>query len=55
MQRLYKRRRTGADGLVKSNWSVFREDSVINGSTEIDSIDMWDDTVKEVIYDGGII
>ena len=55
MQRLYKRRRTGADGLIKSNWSVLREDTVIGGHTEIDSEDMYDETVKEVIFEGGII
>ena len=31
MQRLYKRRRTNEDGTISSNWSVFREDSVIKG------------------------
>lgn len=31
MQRLYKRRKTDENGYIKSNWSVFREDSVING------------------------
>jgi hypothetical protein len=55
LQRLYKRRRTGADGTVKSNWSVLREDSVINGYQEIDSLDMKDDTVKTVIFEGGVI
>ena len=55
MQRLYKRRRTGADGIVTSNWSILREDSAINGYTEIDNVDMKDDTVKTIIYEGGII
>lgn len=55
LQRLYKRRRTGADGTVKSNWSVLREDSVINGYQEIDSLDMKDDTVKTIIFEGGLI
>lgn len=55
LQRLYKRRRTGADGTVKSNWSVLREDSVINGYQEIDSLDMKDDTVHTVIFEGGVI
>ena len=55
MQRLYKRRRTGEDGKIKSNWDVFREDSVISGNIEIDSNDMFDDTIKEVIFEGGII
>ena len=31
MQRLYKRRRTNEDGTISSNWSVFRENSVIKG------------------------
>ena len=55
MQRLYKRRRTGEDGTIKSNWDVFREDSVIAGHKEIDSEDMYDETVVEVIFEGGII
>ena len=55
LQRLYKRRRTGADGTVKSNWSVLREDSVINGYQEIDSLDMKDDTVHIVTFEGGVI
>ena len=55
LQRLYKRRRTGADGTIKSNWSVLREDSVINGYQEIDSLDMKDDTVKTIIFEGGVI
>jgi hypothetical protein len=32
-----------------------REDTVIGGHTEIDSEDMYDETVKEVIFEGGII
>ena len=31
MQRLYKRRRANEDGTISSNWSVFRENSVIKG------------------------
>ena len=31
MQRLYKRRRTNEDGTISSNWSIFRENSVIKG------------------------
>ena len=31
MQRLYKRRRTGEDGKIKSNWDIFKEDSAIAG------------------------
>ena len=55
LQRLYKRRRTGADGTIKSNWSILREDSVINGYTEIDDLDIKDDTVHTVIFEGGVI
>ena len=55
MQRLYKRRRTGADGGVKSNWDVFREDSAITGHIDIDENDMPNGTIKEIILEGGII
>lgn len=55
MQRLYKRRRTSEDGTIRSNWDVFQEDSAIVGSKEIDSLDMYDETIKEVIFEGGII
>jgi hypothetical protein len=55
MQRLYKRRRTDKDGMIRSNWDVFQEDSVINGNKEIDSLDMYNDNGREVILEGGII
>lgn len=55
MQRLYKRRRTSADGTIVSNWDVFREDSAINGHREIDSLDTATDEVKTVIFEGGVI
>jgi hypothetical protein len=55
MQRLYKRRRVGEDGKIKSNWDVFREDSAIAGHVDIDENDSFNDTVKEVIFEGGII
>jgi hypothetical protein len=55
MQRLYKRRRTGSDGEIKSNWDVFREDSVITGHVDIDENDTYNETVREVILEGGII
>ena len=55
MQRLYKRRRTGADGEIKSNWDVFREDSAITGHIDIDENDMCNDTIREIILEGGII
>lgn len=55
MQRLYKRRRTDANGMVRSNWDIFQENSVISGNKEIDSNDTHDDTIREVIFEGGII
>ena len=55
MQRLYKRRRTDKDGMIRSNWDVFQEDSAINGNKEIDSLDMYNDNIREVILEGGII
>ena len=55
MQRLYKRRRTDANGMVRSNWDIFQENSVISGNKEIDKEDTYDDTIREVIFEGGII
>ena len=55
MQRLYKRRRVGKDGTIKSNWDIFQEDSVITGNKEIDELDAYNNTVKEVIFEGEII
>ena len=55
MQRLYKRRRTGVDGEIKSNWDVFREDSAIAGHVDIDENDTYDEAVRNVILEGGII
>ena len=55
MQRLYKRRRTGKDGTIKSNWDIFREDSAITGHVDIDEKDTYNETVREVIFEGGII
>jgi hypothetical protein len=55
MQRLYKRRRTSADGTIVSNWDVFREDSVIAGHIDIDEQDTFDETVETIIFEGGII
>jgi hypothetical protein len=52
---LYKRRRVGEDGKIKSNWDVFREDSAIAGHIDIDENDSFNDTVREVIFEGGII
>ena len=55
LQRLYKRRRTSADGTIVSNWDVFREDSVIAGHKEIDSLDTFNETVETIVFEGGII
>ena len=55
MQRLYKRRRTGEDGKIKSNWDIFKEDSAIAGQIEIDDNDTFNEVVREVILEGGII
>ena len=55
MQRLYKRRRIGEDGQIKSNWDVFREDSALTGHRDIDENDSFNETVREVIFEGGII
>ena len=55
MQRLYKRRRTNKDGTIRSNWDIFQEDSAIVGNKEIDDLDIYDETIKEVIFEGGII
>ena len=55
MQRLYKRRRVSANGTIVSNWDIFREDSAITGHKEIDSLDMFDDTIETIVYEGGII
>ena len=52
LQRLYKRRRTDADGTIQSNWSILREDSVINGQSSNSSNK---EEIKEVIYEGGLI
>ena len=69
MQRLYKRRKTDADGNITSNWSIFGLNSRVNGkapmSTETadSSTDIiYDggeapgyDTAIEIIYDGGVV
>ena len=55
LQRLYKRRRTSTDGTVTSNWSILREDSVIDGYTEIDSVDILDEATHNIIFEGGVI
>ena len=55
MQRLYKRRRVSKDGTIKSNWDVLREDTVIGGQVEIDSNDMYNDEVRIITFEGGLI
>lgn len=56
MQRLYKRRKTGDDGYIKSNWSSLAKISAINGYRNIDDFDADPgDTFRDIIYEGGII
>lgn len=51
MQRLYKRRKTD-DGKIKSNWSVFGENSALNGNrTEEEEGCVY----KHIILDGGTV
>jgi hypothetical protein len=54
LQRLYKRRRT-EDGQFVSNWSVFGDDTVLGGIAGATSGSGSNETIKEVIFDGGII
>lgn len=56
MQRLYKRRKTGDDGYIKSNWSSLAKISAINGYRDIDDFGADPgDTFRDIIYEGGII
>ena len=58
LQRLYKRRRTDENGLIRSNWSVFSQDSVINGlnsSFQEEEAIPGDSGEHINIYDGGEI
>lgn len=56
MQRLYKRRKTGDDGYIKSNWSSLAKISAINGYQDIDDFAANPgDKVRDIIYEGGII
>lgn len=56
MQRLYKRRKTGNDGYIKSNWSSLAKISAINGYRDIDDFGADPgDTFRDIIYEGGII
>ena len=47
MQRLYKRRKISDNGIVESNWSIFRDNSVIPSSriftSNIDNENGWED------------
>lgn len=52
MQRLYKRRRVDNEGNIKSNWSVLRENSTIDGYNPIEEEGP---VSKHIIWDGGII
>lgn len=52
MQRLYKRRRTDSEGNIKSNWSVLRENSVIDGYNPIEEEGR---VTKRIIWDGGTV
>jgi hypothetical protein len=36
MQRLYKRRKSDADGNITSNWSVFGKNTVLGGKSPIE-------------------
>ena len=56
MQRLYKRRKTGNDGYIKSNWSSLAKISAIDGYRDIDDFDADPgDTFRDIVYEGGII
>ena len=56
LQRLYKRRRTNADGMIESNWSIFRDTSVLGGTVAAETNKNENtDSTEEIIYDGGII
>lgn len=52
MQRLYKRRRVDNEGNIKSNWSVLRENSTIDGYNPIEEEGP---VSKHIIWDGGIV
>ncbi len=70
MQRLYKRRKTDADGNITSNWSIFNvanrsgrqaptSSETADSTTEVvydgGSLDSNDVFVEEIIYDGGAL
>ena len=41
--------------MIKSNWDIFQEDSVISGNREIDNLDIYNENTREIILEGGII
>ena len=53
-QRLYKRRKTNADGSIASNWGVFGKNTVLGGKTEESSCPEFEEG-SVVVYDGGVI
>lgn len=55
MQRLYGRRKTDKDGYIKSNWSILRSNSVIDGQKQEPSEDDDSAEIQEIIFEGGHI
>ena len=53
MQRLYKRRRINDKGLIESNWSVLRENTVLGGDQT--NKDDNNETSQVIFYDGGLL
>ena len=51
MQRLYKRRRTDENGFIKSNWSVFLQDSALTGSKIVAP----EPSTSTIVFDGGFL
>ena len=54
MQRLYGRRKTDKDGYIKSNWSILRSNSVIDGQRQ-DSAESENNEPEHIIFEGGLI
>ena len=54
MQRLYGRRKTDKDGYIKSNWSILRSNSVIDGQRQ-DSAESENNDPEHIIFEGGLI
>jgi hypothetical protein len=55
MQRLYKRRKTDSNGYITSNWSVLRQNSVLDGNKKEENTSKEEDIISEIVYDGGLI